>query len=326
MALGILITTTACDNVEWGGVEVRLLAPPERDRDAADSTEAREAGGFTLPTGPVLYTGTRDSTGMALVPIGEIVRDSIRPFLAEREAPGYRAAFARTLMAPGTRFTLFSAGARAGTFTVTRVGTDESFCSPRPRATGILELMPAAAEATQFLALAEIFAAERGYEPYRPLAHDRAQRAAGIDLAVELIPQIGAIWPNSMVEARADIVAFPLKQGGAGVSTTFVYRDQALVQRATPTSWSLFLLVVGQDEQYVRSYAWYREAGREGKGVPVYFQHLDWDGDGQTELLLEVRGERSRWNAAVESAGGEWTRTFEDPCGAAAPPVGGAAG
>ena len=322
-ALGILISTAACDNVEWGGVQLRLMPPPESAESAADSTEAEDEGGFSLPVQPVLYLATRDSTGLALVPVGEITRDSIRPFPDEDEAPGYRAAFARERMSAGSRFTLFSAGARVGTFTVAAVGTDDSFCSARPRATGHVELVPAAAAATRFLALPENVTAERGYDPYQPTETDRAQRAAGIDLAAALIPQIGATWPTSMIDSRADIMAFPLATGGAGVTTTFVFRDQAFVQPATPTSYSLFLLATGTGEQYSNAYAWYREAGREGKGVPIYFQHLDWDGDGETEVLLDVRGERSRWNAAIENAGGEWRRTFEDPCGAAAPPIAG---
>ena len=43
--------------------------------------------------------------------------------------------------------------------------------------------------------------------------------------------------------------------------------------------------------------------------------------DGKTELLLEVMGERSRWMAIVEELDNEWTRTFEDACGAAAAPA-----
>jgi hypothetical protein len=321
-ALGILISTTACDNVEWGGVELRLLPPPARAGSAADSARAEGEGGFVLPSGAVLYLATRDSAGLALIPVGEIAGDSIRAFPDESEAPGYRGEFARVLMAPGSRFTLFSAGARVGTFTVAEVGTDERFCSPRPRAVGYVELVPAAAEATRFLALPESFTAERGYSTYQPMETDRAQRAIGIDVAAEMIPQIGAQWPaTDLATARGDIQAFPLATGGSAVSSTFVYRDQALVQPAIPSSYSLFVLATGEGEAYSRAYTWYREASREGKGVPIYFQHLDWDGDGETEVLLEVRGERARWNAAVERVGSEWQRTFEDPCGAAAAPV-----
>ena len=59
----------------------------------------------TLPAGPVLYAATRDSVGVWLVPVGEVVKDSISPFRDEKSAPGYRGAFARKLMEPGARFT-----------------------------------------------------------------------------------------------------------------------------------------------------------------------------------------------------------------------------
>lgn len=329
---GIVISTTACDNVEWGGVSLRRVPPPAARFGAPDSTEVvADEGGFTLPSGPVLYTATRDSTGVFLVPVAEIAGDSLRPFRDEDSAPGYRGAFARQLMEPGTRFTLFSAGSRVGTFTVREVGTDPSFCTPRPRAGGVLELVPQASEATRFLALPEQFTDSIGYDPYRPLEHDRVQRAAGIDLAAEVIPQIGATWPTSMLEARGDIQAFRQAGGVPAVSNTFLFRDQMAVQPAQSRSYSLYLLVVASrapqggevllSPEYRTAYVWYREAGREGKGAPRYFQHLDWDRDGEPEVLLEVLGERSRWFAAVQKQGEQWTRTFEDPCGAAAPKV-----
>ena len=185
----------------------------------------------------------------------------------------------------------------------------------------MVELVPGAAEATRFLALPEQFTDSVTYAAYQPAEHDRVQRAAGIDLAAVVIPQIGAVWPSSMVDARGDIQAFLQVDGQPGVSTTFLFRDQMRVQPAQAGSYSLYLLATPQGEQYRTSYVWYREAVREGKGAPRYSQHLDWDGDGQTELLLEVLGERHRWNAVVQRNGDEWTRTFEDSCGADAPPV-----
>jgi hypothetical protein len=330
--LAIVISTSACDNVEWGGVTLRMVPPPAAQFGAGpDSAEVvEEDGSFTLPQGPVLYAATRDSAGIYVVPVAEIVGDSLSPFRDEGSAPGYRGAFARQLMEPGSRFTLFSAGARVGTFTVGEVGTDERFCTPRPRASGVVELVPEAAAATTFLAIPEQYTDSVGYEPFAPLEHDRIQRAAGIDLAAAVIPQIGATWPSGMVEARGDIQAFRQVNGQPAVSTTFLFRDQMLVQRAEPRSYSLYLLVVPEadasqaatmSEQYRTAYVWYREATREGKGAPRYFQHLDWDGDGETELLLEVLGETRRWHAVVQKRGQEWTRTFEDPCGAAAPRV-----
>ena len=317
-ALAIVISTTGCDNVAWGGVDMRFVrAPAASVGSTPDSLAAEEEpGSFTLPTGAVLYMGTRDSSGVSLVPVGEIKRDSLLQFRSERSAPGYRAAFARELMAVGSRFTLFSAGARVGTFTVRNVDTDVGFCTPRPRATGVVELVPGAADANRFLALPEQFAKEIEYASYQPLESDRVQRDAAINLAGVVIPQLGATWPTSMIEARADF-AVPRLDGNPAVSTTFVFRDQLAIQPAQPTSYSLYLLATPEGETYRTAYVWYREAASEGKGVPRYFQEMDWDGDGKTELLLDVLGERSHWPAVVEERGTEWTRTFEDVCGVA---------
>src|SRR5690606_39205926 len=162
---------------------------------------------------------------------------SIEPFPDERQAPGYRGDFARELMAPGSRFTLFSAGARIGTFTAQAVDTDETFCTPRPVATGVVELVPGADGATTFLALPEAYAAEHEFGSYRPAEHTLQQRSAGIDLAAGLIPELGATWPTSMVEARGDLMALELAGGQPAVSTTFVFRDRVAIQPADSTSY-----------------------------------------------------------------------------------------
>jgi hypothetical protein len=318
-ALAIVLSTAACDNVAWGGVDVRFVRAPSALDSLADSADANlEPGGFTLPSGPVLYMGTRDSTGIYLVPVGEIQKDSLSQFRTERSAPGYRAAFARELMPTGSRFTLFSAGSRVGTFTVGEVGTDDSYCTARPRASGVVELVPGAADATRFLALPEESTKDMDYQPYRPLESDRVQRSAGIDLAGAVIPQLGATWPTSMVEARGDLAVATL-DGRPAVSTTFVFRDQMAIQPAQPTSYSLYLLATPDGERYRTAYVWYRQAASEGKGAPRFFESMDWDGDGKTEVLLEVLGERSRWPAVIEERGSEWTRTYEDACGVATP-------
>jgi hypothetical protein len=42
---------------------------------------------------------------------------------------------------------------------------------------------------------------------------------------------------------------------------------------------------------------------------------MDWDGDGDSEVLLEVLGDESRWFAGLAQRNDSWVRTFEDPCG-----------
>lgn len=329
LATAVMISaTTACDNVAWGGVEVHLEPPPPALYGAApDTAGSAEEQGFRLPETPVLYMGTADTTGaVTIVPVGAIAGDSLVPFPSERDAAGYRAAFAREFLPPGSEFVLFSRGVRAGRFTVQELRTDESFCTARPAGHGVAELRPEAQGATSFLALPADVASDAEFAGYEPLTDDRAHRIALLNLTAEVIPQVQARWPTDLVAARADMDVFRLQEGGPAVTGTFLFRDQLRVQPATPSSYSLFVMVTPQGEEYRPAYVWYRQAGEEGKGAAHYFDHLDWDGDGETEVLLEVLGERSRWTAALARSGEGWTRTFEDPCGAAAPPVEGTDG
>ena len=57
----------------------------------------------------------------------------------------------------------------------------------------------------------------------------------------------------------------------------------------------------------------------QGKAATRYFQQADWDGDGQSEILLEVFGEDARWMAALDRRSGRWVRVYEASCDAGAP-------
>ena len=82
VVLAILIFSTACDNVEWGGVDVHVVRPTAALAETTpdNSGGKEEPGTFTLPTSAVLYMGARDSAGICLVPVGEVQRDSLLPF------------------------------------------------------------------------------------------------------------------------------------------------------------------------------------------------------------------------------------------------------
>ena len=60
---------------------------------------------------------------------------------------------------------------------------------------------------------------------------------------------------------------------------------------------------------------WYRAVDTDGKGAPRYFDHLDWNGDGTEEILLDVLGSNRRWFAGLGRTDGSWIRTFQDACG-----------
>lgn len=323
-ALVIVSLVTGCDNVQWAGAEVRLEPPPPTTfgTPAVPDSMARRGSGPVMPEGPVLFMATRDSLVTTLVPVAVISGDSLVALPSEDVVPGFRAAFSRERMAEGTEFVLFAEGTRVGTLTAHEHVTEDSFCEPRPAVRGPVELVREAGDASRFLALRREHAAGAEHGSFRTFEHDRAQRIASINLVGEIIPQVGARWPTSLEAARQDMQAFRLGDDGPDAFTaTFVFRDRMGIAEAEPSSYALFLMGVQQDGEYRPAHVWYREAGREGRGVPRLFGHYDWDGDGETNILLEVLGERSRWTAAVTREGNEWHRVWQDPCGAAAPPV-----
>lgn len=325
-ALVIVTVASGCDNVEWGGVDVRLQPPPPASVGVVEDTvaEAEESREALLPTGPVLYMGRRDSTGLRLVPVGEILADSMAPFLSEQAAPGYRARFARELIPEGKEFVLFAEGARVGSFTALTVETDTTFCAPRPVVRGVTELIPEALTQERFLALPREHARGHGWRAFEPMDTEFQQREASLAVAADIIQQVGAEFPGNILNTRWDLQAFrPGASSPPAFAVTYLLRDRLRIERPVPTAYSLFILGMPEGGGYQAGYVWYREVAREGKGAPMFFEQFDWDGDGQAEILLEVLGERRRWTAALDRKGGRWTRVYEDPCGAAAPPVGG---
>jgi hypothetical protein len=264
----------------------------------------------------------RDSQTIRMIPVGAILDDSIAAFPAESSSPGYRARFVRALMPAGAEFVLFAEGVRVGSMTVQSVATDESFCVARPSASGIVELVPEATAETRFLALPREYAGAFDRLPYTPVEMDRDQRDATLSLPVGVLAQLGGERPADLLNTRFHMQAFrPAGQDPPMFAVTHLIRDRLLIERPPPTAFSLFLLGVPTESGYRAGFSWYRQVARQGKGAPYFFEQMDWDGDGQAEVLLEVLGERQRWTAVVEQRNGEWTLVHEDPCGAAAPPV-----
>ena len=325
-ALLIVSAAYGCDNVDWGGAEIRLQEPPPAQVGASPDSAAAapEVVQEEVPQGPVLYMAERDSQGVTLVPVGEILKDSIGPFPSEQRSPGYRARFVRSLLSPASEFVLFSEGVRVGSFTVESVSTDESFCVARPKAHGIVELIPQALAQTRFLALPRSYASAFAWRPFSVPEMDRVQRDASLSVPQSVLGQLGAEQPANMLNTRFDMRAF--RPNGADPSmfaVTHLIRDRLQVERPPPSAFSLFVLGVPNATAtgFDAGFVWHRRVDRQGKGAPRFYEQLDWDGDGQTEILLEVLGESNRWTAVVDQRAGEWTLIFEDPCGASAPPV-----
>jgi hypothetical protein len=324
LALLIVSAASGCDNVDWGGAEIRLQGPPPALVGAPPDTAPAEPERVVeeVPIGPVLYMAERDDDGISMIPVGPILVDSLGSFPSETDQPGYRARFVRELVPLGSEFVLFSEGVRVGNMTVESVATDDTFCVARPRARGVVELIPEAADQRRFLALPRAYAQDVKRRPFRVAEMDQPQREATLSLPAGVLAQLGAEQPSNLLNTRFDMHAFrPAGEDPPLFAVTHLVRDRLQIERPPPSASSLFLIGVPSGSGYRAGFVWHREVARQGKGAPFFFEQMDWDKDGQAEVLLEVLGERTRWLAAVDQKAGQWTLVHEDPCGAAAPPV-----
>lgn len=320
--LGIVIATLGCDNVAWGGSELRLQPPPSKsdtlEGSAVSSNDSAGPNSVAVVVGPVLFMGRRDGNTVSLVPVGEIRGRSLRALPTEDESPGFMERFTRERLAPGAAFTLFAEGVRVGTMVASTTGVAAGFCAGRPTVSGQLELVPEAADAERFLALARSNGDARPYAPYRKLSHNRDQRVTSLNLMGRIIRTVGATPPPSILEIRRDIQVFDLMDGSPpAIVATFVYGDGLDVGPTTPGAYSVFLMGTDDGAGYTTSYMAYRQNDVHGKGTPRLFDRLDWDGDGQAEILLEVAGEESMSLAAIHRRGGQWVDLYHDVCGGA---------
>jgi hypothetical protein len=315
----MILALSACDNVEFEGVRIDLVPPPVVAAPAVDSAapaaEAELPPEIVLPEGPILYMGTRNGERVSLRPVGEVVESGLRA-LDPDLTPGWNEAFVERDLAPGTALTLFAEGVRVGTMRVDEVETSEEYCRPTPVASGLAEFVASAGSATRFLALPEGVVAGRPYGTYRAPSHTYEQRVAGLNLASQALARTGAIWPPSVLETRADMQAIPLDGDESGaIAASFMYDDRLSVSEPESSrAYSIFVFGTGGPTQYSLQYVWYRRAADGGKAAARFFEQMDWDGDGEAEVLLEVLGTDARWAAALDRGAQGWDAIFETPC------------
>ncbi len=319
LTVGIVTTASACDNVSWGGVQVGLQGPSVDSLPAAaEGPEAGEAPPAPLELGPLLYAGFREGDSARIQPVAELGSDGLRPLPAGEEGESLSRRILDARLRPGTELTLFHQGVRIGTLVVGgEGGVSRAGCAARPEVRGHLELVPGAVDAQRFLALEEGRGKDRPIRPFRTLRDQYDHRVASLSLGAEAVSRAGAPWPPSLLEIRRDIQLLEIPGLGApAIMATFLYQDRMGIGPAPDEAYSLLVLGEPSGSDYSLAYAWYRPAGVQGKGAPRLFSHLDWDGDGETEILLEVFGEAHRWWAALEPGPEGWRLAFQDPCGA----------
>lgn len=308
----ILTGATGCDNVDWGGAEWILTPPPSTAADTSVDAALPEEEPERV-YGPLLLAGTREGQRATLAVVGEVQGEGLLAPGTEPEELEH----VEAVTAPGSEWTLFADGVRVGTLTVDEVGVSAGYCPARRTVSGVVELVPPATEAERLLALPSDIGSGRTYDPFTPMEDVYDQRVATLTWAGEAIPRVEATYPpGGLLAARADIQVFqPAGAPGPAVAATFMYRDRLDIAPAPQGAYALFLLGAQRGGEYVEDFAWYRPVGEGGKGAPRFFDHLDWDGDGDSEILLEVLGAERRWFATLGRRGNEWVRTFQDACG-----------
>jgi hypothetical protein len=315
--LGIVIVATGCDNVEWGGVELGLSSPSDNVVSESRPEETGVVESIDSPTiGPILYLGHRTGGEATLVAVAEIRPSGLFPLEGSGSAEASRA-FAAKHLSPGLEFTLFSDGARVGRLTAERFSVDQRYCGVRPQIRGPIELTPSAATVQTFLALPRREGNAFAYGAYSPIVPTRNLRVTSLNTMLQVIPTVGALWPVSVLGIRQDVQMFLARPGGTPtVVATFVYADVLSVGPAARGAYSVFLASDDDDGTgYRGSYVDYRLFSRDGKGSARYFDHLDVDGDGSDEVVLEFMGENSMWLSALGRQGESWVEKYRDPCG-----------
>ncbi|MBM4184466.1 MAG: hypothetical protein FJ207_09590 [Gemmatimonadetes bacterium] len=283
---------------------------------ATDSVpaESLQPSAPTESAHPLLLAGTREGGRATLVVVGEIRPEGLASASAASLGEG---------VTEGSEWILFADGVRVGRLTAENIGTASEFCSSTATLAGTVEMVPDADAAGRLLALPSTLARSVPYAEFRPLTHEYDQRVASLSLAQAAIPRVGAPWPESgVLTARQDIQVFRLLGAAQpSVAATYLVRDQLLLGPPSAGAYALFLLAERVEGEYRGTFEWYHAADSGGKSAPRYFSHLDWDGDGQGEILLDVFGSDRRWYAALEQREDGWARTFESSCGTGASPA-----
>jgi len=319
LAIALIITgAPGCDNVAWDGIDMEVRPPDDVETPVVVEAEAQPTSTPARVSGPVLLAGVRNGERGDFVVVGEVLADALRAF----PDPAFPEDSERlgALSAPGAEWVVFSEGVRVGRMIVERAGPAQGFCGGRTAVSGVLEMVPSAATAERLLALPLGQAGGRPREAYQEIAHVYDQRVATLTIAGDAIPRYQARWPTlGVLDARDHIQAFQLRSTpGQAVAATFVMDDELRVGAPGAGAYALFVMGQEQGGTYREAYTWYRNAEAEGKGVPRYFDHLDWNNDGTDEILLDVFGANERWFAGLSRRNGSWVRTFQDDCGAPA--------
>lgn len=318
----ILTVPTGCDNVEWGGAEIRLEAPPPVPTAEVEDTEEEEEETLEPVTlGPLVYLVERTGPGgdATILPIAERRGLMLAPLPDPAETPDLVERFPLNRWEEGTEFILFDQGLPAGRFF--SLGTsqaDDRFCLARARGTGVVQVRPEAMARSRFFALRsdEVDRIMTPHQPLPALQMTDGVRNASLDAARTLIPRRQIPWPPTVLGIRRRIDLFGAPDGSRSVVASFIFGDDLEVGRPEPQAYSLFLVARDGGDGFTPTFSWYRPAAAGPKAFPGFLAAHDLRRTGEMDLLVEMFGVESRWLAILGREGTDPTgMVYQDPCG-----------
>jgi hypothetical protein len=189
-------------------------------------------------------------------------------------------------------------------------------CPALPRAHGTLELTSGAEQIPEFLAIAKTHAPAIRRQLDFPLEPTRSMQVIAPILAERMIRARHAELPGNWQRALAQLKPFPIANSrDPGFAASFLAGDE-LATGGDNVGYSVFFIAVpgaqfGYDTTYVR----FTDYPTDGKQAPRTVDILDWNSDGQADLLLQVYGLTDTWFEAVQrNERGNWKRAFQDRC------------
>ena len=324
----MLTLISACDNVNWGGADVAVVSPPPK---ASGLPASAEDLAEAIPDGPILFYVVPSGDGGTMIPVGQIAGDSMVPLRANKDASLYAGRFIATHMRRGSEFALYRNGARVGTFVVqSATPPAENTCPALPTAQGSMELSSGAQGISEYLAIAKPHAPEIRRQLDFVVEPTRNMQVIAPILAERMIRARRAELPGNWQRAMAQLKPIPMANSNEpGFATTFVVGDE-LRTGGDNLGYSVFFIgVPGAQFGYDTTFVKFTNFPTDGKAAPRVVDILDWNRDGQVDLLLQVYGISDTWFEAVsKNAQGKWETTFRDRCdapGASSIPVPGAA-
>jgi hypothetical protein len=270
-----------------------------------------------LPEGPLLFYVVPTAQSATMIPVGEISGDTLLPLRAQGDARRYASQLIAAHMRRGSEFVLYRRGTRVGNFVIQEATVPSgNVCPLLPTARGTLELASGAQQIPEYLAISKVSAPEMGRNVPFTTEPTRNMQVIAPILAERMIRARGAELPGNWQRAMAQLQPFPIGNSrDAGFATTFLVGDELGVGGDNLGYSVFFVGQPGAQFGYDTVFVSFNNYPQTGKAAPRVVDFLDWNRDGQVDLLLQMYGSNGTWFEAVSrSQRGEWRRSFRDKC------------